>query len=288
MNNYYGLASVTYTRAPVGLSIMYMTLAELWVACDRCACTTYPMLAEYDPEVNLTEFQCLVLPHKGRMERLNTVESYVKSRQNRAIQSLPSVFRKFGDGSSLAVRYFNQSAYLQATLSKIEVDAAAKRKKKCEELKALKNQYKQYMDRYNTTECQYRTVIVNRHHGYTEQRHKADCGRCANKTRADALKIRIYEWPVSSIPAVAQATVFELMIPTASVVGETLQRTSSLLCLNSEKIKLGLHHLRTCSTVIRTFLVCCLHNTHSDALFCFPRSRPILLHIGNKRGRFCI
>jgi hypothetical protein len=213
MVNYYEIASGAYAGAPTGLSIMYLTLAELWVACDKCACAIYPMLAQYDPEVRLTEFQCLVLSQKSQLVRLNAVECYVKSRQNSAKKGLPSVYRKFGDLSSFAVRHFDQSEALQATLRAIKVDAAAKRTQKCEELKGLKSRHKQHMGRYNTTECQTQTVVVNHYHGYTEEQHRPGCSRCAEKDAANALTIRIYEWPVSSIPSVAKATVFELLIP---------------------------------------------------------------------------
>jgi hypothetical protein len=213
MINYYGLASGVYAGAPTGLSIMYLALAELWIACDKCACSIYPMLVQYDPEVRLTEFQCLVLPQKSQLVRLNAVECYVKSRQNSAKKGLPSVYRKFGDPLSFAVRHFDQSEALQTTLRAIEVDAAAKRTQKCEELRGLKSRHKQHMDRYNTTECQTQTVVVNHYHGYTEEQHRPGCSRCAEKDAANSLTIRIYEWPVSSTLSVAKATVFELVIP---------------------------------------------------------------------------
>jgi hypothetical protein len=213
--NYYGVASVAYDRAPVGTSVMYLTLAELWIACDKCACANYPMLVEYDPEIRLTEFQCLALPLKSHMKRLNEVERYVQSRQDKAIKVKASVYRQFGNPSSFAVKYFDQSEELQATLREIEVDAAAKQKQKREELKNLKHQYKQYMDHYNKANCEYHTVVVKRYHGYTEERHSKRCGRCASKNSADAMTIQIYEWPVSSIPSVAKATVFELVVPEA-------------------------------------------------------------------------
>lgn len=212
MTRYYTIASSTYARAPVGMSIMYLTLTELWIACDRIACTIYPMLVEYDPEVDLTEFQCLALPLKSHLNRLNASECYVHSRRRAALQR-PSVYRQFGHSSSFAVRYFDQQESLQAMLSKIETDAAAKRKQKCEELGSLKLKYQQYMDHYNSTLCETETVVYNRRFGYTQERHSRNCSRCAAKHRADDLTIRIFEWPVSPKVPVAKATVFELMVP---------------------------------------------------------------------------
>jgi hypothetical protein len=192
---------------------MYLTLAKLWVAGDKCACAHYPLLTQYDSEVDLTEFQCLTLPHKDHMECLHTVERHVNSRRDRVTNGLPSVFRNFGDGSSFATRYFNQSKALQATLENIEADAATKRRQKHEELAAVKTEYHKYRNYYNTTGCQTQTVVTNHYHGYTEEVHSVNCTRCANKARADCLEIRIREWPVLSDPSIAKATVFELMVP---------------------------------------------------------------------------
>jgi len=212
MTDYYNIASRAYAGAPFGMSIMYLTLTELWIACDKIACTIYPLLAEYDPEVDLTEFQCLALPLKSHLNRLSISESYVKSRRRTALMR-PSVYRAFGHSSSFAVRYFDQQESLQAMLSKIEVDAAFKRQQKCEELVGLKHEYQQYMDRYNSTSCETMTVVYNRRFGYTEKQHSGSCSRCAAKRHADGLTIQIYEWPVSSCVPVAKATVFELIVP---------------------------------------------------------------------------
>jgi hypothetical protein len=215
MINYYENASIAYDQAPVATSIMYLTLAELWISCDRCACAIYPMLAEYDPEVNLMEFQSLLLPLRSQLKRLNTVESYVTARRQKALPRRPSVYREFGDSSSFAVRYFDQCRSLQATLSDIETDAAAARKRKCEELQDLKNRYRQYMDIYNSTSCEYHTVVTNHYYGYTKQMHNHGCRRCSAKLIADSLTISIYEWPLSPSISIAKATVFELKVPEA-------------------------------------------------------------------------
>ncbi|RYO29176.1 hypothetical protein AA0111_g6158 [Alternaria arborescens] len=212
MTEYYGIASEAYSGAPIGMSIMYLTLTELWIACDKIACTIYPLLLAYDPEVDLKEFQCLTLPLKTHLNRLNVAECYVKSRRAEALKR-PSVYRDFGHSSSFAVRYFDQQEYLQAILSKIEADAAAKRQEKCEELARLKREYQQYMGRYNSLQCEYRTEVYNWRLGYTHQVHSWSCGRCAAKSHADGLTIGIFEWPVSPRIHEAKATVFELVVP---------------------------------------------------------------------------
>ncbi|KAG9186949.1 hypothetical protein G6011_10057 [Alternaria panax] len=214
MTSYYNTASNAYVGAPVGMSIMYLTLTELWIACDRIACTIYPLLVEYDPEVNLTEFQCLTLSLKSHLNRLNVSECYLQSRHRRALK-LPSVYREFGHLSSFAVRHFDQQESLQAMLSKIKFDAATKRREKCEELARLKREYQQYMDHYNSIPCETQTVVYNHRLGYTHEQHSQSCSRCEAKYCADALEIHIFEWPVSPRLPEAKATVFELVVPKA-------------------------------------------------------------------------
>ncbi|KAI4686606.1 uncharacterized protein J4E84_005887 [Alternaria hordeiaustralica] len=213
MVSYHNTATSVYAGTPIGMSIMYLTVAELWVACDTIACSIYPMLPEYDPEIDLTEFQCLVLPLKGHLQRLWGVECYVKSRRHAATEGRPSVYRKFGDISSFAVRYFELCKPMQTTLSKLEADAAIKRRQKCGELASLQREYRQCMDRYNSLECETEEFVYNTYHGYTEERHSGRCRKCAARTRADGLKIEIYEWPISSEASKAKATIFELLVP---------------------------------------------------------------------------
>ena len=214
IENYYSKARPIYAGMPSHISIMYLTLAELWIACDRSACNIFPLLREYDPEICASELVCLVLPLKSQMLRLHAAEQYLNSRRNAAAtKKQPSVYSEFGHASSFAVRYFQQSKILQSTLSQIERDATIKRQQKCDELQQLKEKYKQLMGQYNSNVCATYTVVTNSYHGYTEERHHPQCPRCAAKSNADNLKIRIYEWPVSSDSMIAQATVFELRAP---------------------------------------------------------------------------
>jgi hypothetical protein len=66
MELYYPVASTAYTGMPAKLSVMYLSLVDIWVACDKEACLLYPLLCQYDPELNLDEFQCLLYPREAR------------------------------------------------------------------------------------------------------------------------------------------------------------------------------------------------------------------------------
>lgn len=215
IEQYYPVASAAYVNNPVAISIMYLTIMELLIACDRSACAQYSLLGEYDPEICVQELQCFTLPKKEEMKRLNDVERYIHSRRGAADACLPSICRSFGHRSSFAVRYFEQSVDLQVLLASIERTAEKKREQKCEELRRLKEQYEKLMDLHNNTACDVETYVYNHYHGYTTTRHPWWCTRCSYKKQALGLKIHIYEWPVSSDTRIARATIFELQVPQA-------------------------------------------------------------------------
>jgi hypothetical protein len=215
IQTYYPLAQTAYADVPASLSIMYLSLLELWVASDKSACTLHPLLCQYDPELRLQELQCLVLPLKSQRERLVNVESYVKSRRDAAIERYPSVFEKFGDGDSFVVRYFDQCPQLQTVLQNVLRAASLKQSKKHQELLHLKGRYSQSMDYFNNNECETMEVRYGPRHCYARVEHASNCRRCAEKNKANSLKIQIYEWPVSSKDNTAKATVFECHVPRA-------------------------------------------------------------------------
>ncbi|CAO2650553.1 Nn.00g018450.m01.CDS01 [Neocucurbitaria sp. VM-36] len=215
IEDYHPVASKAYAGIPVSISIMYLTIFEIWVMCDTLACFEYPTLLQYDPEVQLEELQCLCLPLKRQLERLHEVEVYMHSRQSAASKANPSVYRDFGHPSSFAVNYFDQTPELQALMSEIEDDASVKRQETWDKLGALKDEYSKLMDSYNDSDCDFEEVVLEGWSGsHTKSQHKEKgCKRCALKQEADALKIAVYEWPLSNNPSVAKATVFELDIP---------------------------------------------------------------------------
>ncbi|KAH6614844.1 hypothetical protein C7974DRAFT_475294 [Boeremia exigua] len=212
MTTYYKSASHAYKGLPCSISLMYLTILEIWVACDKSACSLFPLLTTYDPEVRLIEFQCLSLPLRSQMQRLQTVEAYVQARK-RSATNKTSLYRGFGVDSSFGVQYFSQCSQLQSILQKIEQKASEKRQEKCEELARLKARYKTLMDQYSKDECDYVQIVKNRHHGYMRTVHSRNCNRCALKRTADDLGIGIHEWPLSPNASVAQATIFESKIP---------------------------------------------------------------------------
>ncbi|OAL50468.1 hypothetical protein IQ07DRAFT_566433 [Pyrenochaeta sp. DS3sAY3a] len=218
MKAYHTTAKKAYYELKISTSVMYLTLLELWVACDISACALYSLLPEYDHEICILELEWLVLPMKRQMIRLHNVETHIEERREKARRNkLPSVYRQFGDAKSFAVRYFNRSHQLQDTLSKIERDAVKEEAQKWAELRDVQHQYSDLMNRYRNTTCETSTVTFQDSYGETQTRsqHKNSCSRCKLQREASELSIDIFEWPLSSDASKAKATVFELEIPQA-------------------------------------------------------------------------
>lgn len=51
IQSYHDLAKITYVGSPESLSIMYLTIFELWVACDQVLVEAIPLVEEFSPQI---------------------------------------------------------------------------------------------------------------------------------------------------------------------------------------------------------------------------------------------
>ncbi len=212
--HYHAVATTVYEGLPISTSIMYLTLLELWVACDLSACSIHPLLKEYDPEVRLDDMQCLLLPKKSHMAKLHELERYVQTRRAAAAEkSRPSVFRHFGHRNSFAVSYFEQSNKLKELKASIEKAAALKHQKKCQELNEAHGEYLKLTKAYDNGTCEIDVAMAESGSEEPKTIHSSSCSRCAMQRKANNLHIDIFEMPLSSDTSIANATVFELQVP---------------------------------------------------------------------------
>ncbi|PBP15421.1 hypothetical protein BUE80_DR013843, partial [Diplocarpon rosae] len=212
IGTYHGIASSYYSGNPEGISIMLLTILELWVACDKSATEICQLLLDYDPGVPVELVQNLLLPFKAQMVRLHRLEAYIEKRRNRATFPAPHFFLNFGHESTFANRYFAQSPEHQQLLRVITAKAESDRKAKREELHRKKEQYDALMRLYRQSNCKYYTY-EDSSTGLSEDRHDSRCPKCSYQSQAAALVIRIHEWPLPSNKWEERCTVFELKVP---------------------------------------------------------------------------
>ncbi|KAF2447904.1 hypothetical protein P171DRAFT_518926 [Karstenula rhodostoma CBS 690.94] len=213
---YHRAADCLYSDAdsPSGLSLMYISIAELWIACDTCACAIYPILTEYSSEIDFSILQSLSLPFKSQMERLLAIENYIKAREKRADSNMPSLFRKFGHPQSFAARFFDMSNSLQDLRDRIERDATNKQQQKIEELGEKLKEYKNLISKSDELACNNHETVYR---GRGRKRKAVDvsqkCRKCQLRAEAGNMRIEVHEWPLNSSEPLAKATVFEVHVP---------------------------------------------------------------------------
>lgn len=139
--DYFLLASSAYITSPLFLSVMYLTIAELWVCLDKLASGHKRLLLDYDLEFPLDLFHPLLLPKKGQMERLLAIKKYILKRKARCIPGYPSPFRLSSAPNSIGNRYFRDSSKHQNLRATIEHDATIIRDNKKAELHRLQADY---------------------------------------------------------------------------------------------------------------------------------------------------
>ena len=213
IQRYHGVASNFYSGNPEAISIMLLTILELWIACDESAIQICDLLRDYDPGIPTELFQSLALPFRSQMKRLLRVETYLNGRQAGAKFRAPAIFRDFGLESCFSVKYFCQSSEHQVLLEKIESRATHARQEKCDELERKKAEYNSLIRLHDQSECEYIEVVVDFYNDFREQRHSSSCQKCRYKSQAASLDIRIHEWPLPSNALQTRSTIFELKVP---------------------------------------------------------------------------
>ncbi|TFA98909.1 hypothetical protein CCMA1212_009268 [Trichoderma ghanense] len=211
MYRYHQLAKPWYSGRPEGTSRMVLVCLELWIAVDKVATNALPLLKEYEHEIPLEVLQALLLGFREDMERLHRAETYLQHRRDNARSfRKPSIFVSYGLSRSFPVEYFTSSLLHQSLLRDIELWAHTQRDLKREEFRRLHATYTELMRQVEQGACD---TWQRWEHGIPYSEHHPYCSRCGLKSRAMNLSIQVHEWPLSSKPLEAQATVFELALP---------------------------------------------------------------------------
>ncbi|TVY36417.1 hypothetical protein LSUB1_G007938, partial [Lachnellula subtilissima] len=190
IQSYHSTASISYAGNPETLSLMLLTILELWIACDKSAVHICLLLVDYDPEIPGQLLQSLILPFRSQMNRLLRAEDYLDRRRASARSSSPSIFLDFGNQRSFSAKEAKQNEFTQK-----------------------RERYKNLMELYHGSECDFSEGVINFATGARGPRHHGNCTRCGHKSQAASLNILIHEWPLPKNEIEARSTVFELKVP---------------------------------------------------------------------------
>lgn len=215
MRKYYQLAGSHYRVHPEGMSIMILTIFELWVACDKLAIADCPLLAEYPPDVPLEPLQNLLLPYLHQMVRLHELEKYLDKRAKQAHAHLSPFLFSTQSPQAFATRYFQDSREHQDLRDQILKEAKASKLTKQAEYRSTRNEYDRLDGLYSRAVCEYRTIVVDDFCDppETRQDHRFDCQKCSYSKQRDALRIKVHEWPLPADDFRSAAVVFEMKVP---------------------------------------------------------------------------
>ncbi|EAQ83711.1 hypothetical protein CHGG_10115 [Chaetomium globosum CBS 148.51] len=201
-----------YLKNPEALSLMYLNLMDLWVAMDKVAGVAVPLLLEYDPCFMPNLFRPLILPTKRQMARLHAIEAYLHNRRHRAKDTrrsfYGSMYSKFGQADSFAVRYFDSSLEHQTLLRQIENESRRTEADRIQRYHWLRTRYDDL-----TRERSLATHEVEWDYDQRCNIHAHDCKGCALDEKIEYLTLDIFEWPLPRDTTLAKAIVFEIRVP---------------------------------------------------------------------------
>ena len=207
---YNAAASAAYQGYPEGVSSMFLTIVELWIACDKSSIRCCPLIADYKPEIPIAPLRSLLIKFSDDMQWLFEAERYLAHRNDRATCKRSILFN-LGQSSDFGVRFFSSSAPHQSVLRRIEQDATHARTAKIREFQTLKERHRELVSEASRLTCTYHTITDA--WGDNVRVHDGACHKCALNNEAKTMKIQAHEWPLPDDQILAHAVVFELQTP---------------------------------------------------------------------------
>lgn len=212
IKQYTDIAKDLYDSSPENLSIMLLTTMELWVALDKITLHHCKLMKKYSPEIPVSLLDPLLLRKRKEMVRLNEIETYIRTRQDRADKhNYPRILSEDSGSNAFAVRFFEESLVHRQLTSRIEAQAQIERSQKEVEYHRKTQEYDDLMRRRNEMSCEYYWKVNRRGRGHNA--HAPGCGRCALERQAGGMRIDVHEWPLPSSELKKKVAVFELQRP---------------------------------------------------------------------------
>jgi hypothetical protein len=210
IKQYASCARKAYKGSPENLSLMFLTILELWVALDKAARTHCALLDKYSPEIPDTLLEPLLLPKRSELERLHKVEQYIRDRHRNA-EKRPCILSDVVNNQTFAIQFWNQSLLHQKLQSLVESEAATERAEKIQEYRTSEATYFGLKDSAQGLACEYVTNVDRYDHPF--QKHSETCRKCRLHQKADKMSISPHRWPLPSNDMQKKVAIFELQCP---------------------------------------------------------------------------
>ena len=219
---YQRLALASYSESPEQLSLMLLTLGDLWYALDRIAGALLPLLHHYSPEVSPELFDVLLLPKMEQMQRLQRLQLHIEARHQSTQTRSPSMFAdpSANDCDCFAYKYFEQSEDHQKLLQTIRAEASTRKEEKKQEWRRKSDQYTTLTKEKNGLTC---TTRIDYRGGTVHD--DGNCRKCDLSHAIESLSIAIFEWPLPENEVLSSLAVFYLRCPEVVIAWQALTWT---------------------------------------------------------------
>ncbi|KAL0253421.1 hypothetical protein SLS55_010400 [Diplodia seriata] len=205
MRTYLKLAGEEYQDNPRALSVMLLTILDIWTALDTLCLRLYPLLRKFGPAIPAIG-NPLLLPHLCQMQTLDRIESYLAKRWMDWEPTNPSIFGPLSS-KSFCVQFYAQSQPHQAVRKQIEDEASATRERKRSELVEATKEYHTLVSEASRMK---HSKTINY---WGRSVCESSCQKCSHDRRIENMRIDVDEWPLPADEVQAQAVVFELDCP---------------------------------------------------------------------------
>ncbi|KAL8689064.1 MAG: hypothetical protein Q9224_004731, partial [Gallowayella concinna] len=208
---YQSRAISAYKDNPEQLSLMLLTLMEVWMGIDSLVVRIFPLMKDYGHGFPLDLMYPLKVSKLSDMYRLTRIEEYLRARKMNAIYPLSNVLGDLTE-SCFAVRYFDQCEEMQTLWSIIWDANDTAKADKAHELKEQSKIYETLVRQASETAC----LFMEDEHDPLKRRH--DDRRCKKhyfEHEASKMWIGIYEDLLPADDILAKSIVFELLLPPA-------------------------------------------------------------------------
>ena len=202
-------AITQYADSPERLSLMLLTVTEVWLAVDRISSAIIPLLLNFPPELPYDLFQPLILPKRDDMVRLKEVEDYIAVRQSGSNNRYAPIFTDPLDprASYFTSLYYDASNKHQSLRQRITADAMEQKAAKRVEWERKQEEYNSLIAEATKSQC---TTVID---DWGNESHSRECHKCTTQKRAREMTIDIYEWPLPENEVQCRAAIFELDCP---------------------------------------------------------------------------
>ena len=209
MQQYQRLASSAYKSDPEQLSVMIVTLLEMWRAVDSIALMLYPLLAEYEPDFPRDLLYPLQIAQLSDLQRVQDIENYLEDRRSFANTSYPSVFRELSS-ESFAVRYFDQSQEMQQLAATIYAAQERAKAEKEKEWAKRSSEYEAIMKQAAEKTCLFVEDPID---PSKRQHDDRNCLKHRLEWKGKNMRIQIHEDLLPDDATHVKSIVFELLLP---------------------------------------------------------------------------